>query len=388
MRIAKRISELPAYVFAEAGKKLEELRSRGTDIIDLGIGSPDLPPPRQVIDALCRSAQEPGNHGYAGYFGLPGLRRAIADYYSRRFRVNLDADREVAVLIGSKEGLFNVALAFLDAGDVALVPDPAYPTYGLGTQMAGGVRFPLPLREETGFLPDLDAIPADVTDVAKILWLNYPNNPTGAVADLEFLSRAVNMARRHDLLLCFDNPYCDLTFDGYSAPSILQVPGAREVALEFNSLSKTYNMAGWRVGMAVGNARAVEALTRVKTNIDSGIFKPVQEAAIAALAGDQSWLAERNLVYQRRRDSVLEFLPKLGLQARVPKAAMYVWGRIPLGFCETSHAFCLRVLGQTGVWMTPGSSFGENGEGYVRIALTLPEERLREAGQRIAAQTA
>jgi LL-diaminopimelate aminotransferase len=388
MRIATRINELPPYVFAEAGKKLEELRARGTDIIDLGIGSPDMPPPRWIIDALYRSAQQPGSHGYAGYFGLPGLRRAIADYYSRRFGVNLDADREVAVLIGSKEGLFNVALAFLDAGDVALIPDPGYPTYGLGTHMAGGVRYPLPLREDKEFLPDLDSIPADVIDAAKILWLNYPNNPTGAVADLEFLSRAVNMARRHDLLLCFDNPYCDLTFDGYRAPSILQIPGARGVALEFNSLSKTYNMAGWRVGMAVGNPQAVEALARVKTNIDSGIFKPVQEAAIAALTGDQSWLAERNLVYQGRRDAVLQFLPKLGLQARVPKAAMYVWGRIPVSSCETSQEFCVRVLGQTGVWMTPGSSFGENGEGYVRIALTLPEERLREAGRRIATRTA
>ncbi len=384
MRIARRISDLPPYVFAEAGKRLDELRRQGVDVIDLGMGSPDLPPPRRIIDALYESALKSGNHGYAGYYGLSTLRRAIADYYQRRFGVALDPEREVTVLIGSKEGLFNVSLAFLDSGDVALIPDPAYPTYSSGTHMAGGVRYPLPLREENGFLPDFESVPADVAEAAKILWLNYPNNPTGAVADPEVLSRAVNWAQRHNLLLCYDNPYCDLTFDGYCAPSVLQIPGARSVALEFNSLSKTYSMAGWRVGMAVGNVEAVQALARVKTNIDSGIFKPIQEAAVAALTGDQTWLAERNAVYQRRRDAVLEFLPRIGLTARAPKGALYVWARLPKAqMCNTTE-YCVRALEQTGVWLTPGSAYGENGEGYIRIALTLPEDRLRAAGERLS----
>ncbi|MBC7233465.1 MAG: LL-diaminopimelate aminotransferase [Chloroflexi bacterium] len=381
MKLAKRIADLPPYIFAEAGQKLEQMKAKGIDVINLGIGSPDLPPPRPIIDALYESALKPDNHGYAGYYGLPALRRAIADYYAHRFGVEIDPNKEVAVLIGSKEGIFNTSLAFLDSGDVALIPDPGYPTYSVGTQMSGGVCYPLPLWEEHGFLPQLESIPADVAHAAKILWLNYPNNPTGAVADLEFLSQAVHFAQCHDLLLCYDNPYCDLTFDGYRAPSILQVPGAKEVALEFNSLSKTYNMAGWRVGMAVGNREAVEALRRVKTNVDSGIFKPIQEAAIAALTGDQSWIAERNAIYQRRRDVVMEFLPLAGMSAMLPKAALYVWARIPGGY--TSQEFSLYILEKTGVWMTPGTAFGEHGEGYVRIALTVPEERLREVGERL-----
>ena len=246
MRVAKRISDLPAYAFAVAGKRQEEMRARGVDVIDLGIGSPDLPPPSPIIDALYRSAQRSDTHGYAGYYGQPVLRRAISDYYQRRFGVQIDPDREVAVLIGSKEGLFNASLAFLDPGNVVLIPDPGYPTYCLGAHMVGAVQYSLPLREEQGFLPDLEAIPADVADAARLLWLNYPNNPTGAVADRGFLEHAVAFARHHDLLLCYDNPYCDLTFDGYRAPSILEIPGAKNVVLEFNSLSKTYNMAGWR----------------------------------------------------------------------------------------------------------------------------------------------
>jgi len=252
--------------------------------------------------------------------------------------------------------------------------------------MAGGVRYPLPLYEEHDFLPDLEAVPADVVSAAKVFWLNYPNNPTGAVAGEEFLGRAVNLAKCHNVLLCYDNPYCDLTFDGYRAPSVLQIPGAKKVALEFNSLSKTYNMAGWRVGMAVGSAEAVEALARVKTNIDSGVFKPIQEAAVAALTGDQSWLTERNRVYQGRRDAVLEFLPKLGMSTRVPQAAMYVWARLPGGEKGSARDFCARTLEQTGVWLTPGSSFGDCGEGYVRIGLTLPEDRMRMAGERLLRQ--
>ena len=381
MRVAKRIMDLPTYAFAVVGKRLEEMRARGVDVIDLGIGSPDLPPPAPIIEALYRSAQRTDTHGYAGYYGLPALRRAISGYYQQRFGVQIEPDTEVAVLIGSKEGLFNAALAFLDPGNVVLIPDPGYPTYHLGAHMVGAVQYSLPLREERDFLPDLESIPADVADAARLLWLNYPNNPTGAVADMGFLEHAAAFARHHDLLLCYDNPYCDLTFDGYRAPSILEIPGAKSVVLEFNSLSKTYNMAGWRVGMAVGGAEAVSALARVKTNIDSGIFRPIQDAAVEALTGDQSWLQERNGIYQRRRDVVMGWLHAAGLEAKPPLAALYVWARVPVG--RTSQEFSLQVLEQTGVWITPGPTFGEAGEGYVRIALTLPEERLREAGERI-----
>jgi len=382
VRPAKRTNQLPPYVFAEVGSRLQQMKSRGVDIINLGIGSPDLPPPPAVIRTLCEAALRPDSHGYGGYYGLPALRRAIADYYSQRFGVHLDPDTEVAVLIGSKEGLFNLSLAFLDHGDVSLVPDPGYPTYSVGTHMAGGVRYPMPLREEADFLPHLESIPADVARSAKMLWLNYPNNPTGSIANLEFLERAVNFAQRNDLLLCYDNPYCDLTFDGYCAPSVLQIPEAKGVALEFNSLSKTYNMAGWRIGMAVGNRDAVEMLTRVKTNVDSGVFKPIQEAAVAALKGEQTWVKERNAVYQTRRDVMMQYMPRCGLKAATPKATLYVWARLPDG--TKSWDYSMRILEATGVWLTPGSAFGGNGEGFVRVSLTLPEDRLREAGERLA----
>jgi LL-diaminopimelate aminotransferase len=333
------------------------------------------------VDTLYRSAQDPGKHSYAGYYGLPVLRRATASYYARRFGIELDPEQEIVILIGSKEGIFNVALAFIDPGDVALIPDPGYPTYALGVAMAGGEPVYLPLVAERGFLPDLSAVPDDALRRAKLLWLNYPNNPTAATASPDFMAEAVAFAREHDLLLCYDNPYCDVTFDGYVAPSILQLPGAKDVALEFNSLSKTYNMAGWRVGMAVGNAQAVDALARVKTNIDSGIFAPIQEAAAAALAADQSWLQERNAIYQARRDLVLQCLPAAGMSATAPLSTLYVWARVPPG--ERSAGFVQRVLQRTGVWLTPGTAFGAHGEGYVRISLTTPEARLREAADRL-----
>ena len=381
MNVAKRIASLPAYVFAEASATLAALQARGVDIINLGAGSPDLAPPDWIIDTLHRAARDPTKHSYAGYYGLPILRRAVASYYQRRFGVEVDPEREVVILIGSKEGIFNIALAFIDPGDLALIPNPGYPAYSLGVTMAGGQVVPLPLRPEHGFVPDLASVPGDALRRAKLLWLNYPNNPTTATASLDFLAQAVAMAREHNLLLCYDNPYCDVTFDGYVAPSILQVPGAKDVALEFNSLSKTYNMAGWRVGMAVGSARAVEALGRVKTNIDSGIFVPIQEAAAAALQGDQSWLEERNAIYRARRDVVLGFLPAAGMRAAKPLGTLYVWAQIPAG--EDSAHFSQRILERTGVWMTPGTAFGTLGEGHVRIALTLPESRLREAGERL-----
>jgi len=382
MKIADRVVNLPPYVFATVEKKIGEAKAKGVDVISLGIGSPDLAPPQYILDALYQSAQRDDAHGYAGYYGTPGLRKAIAHYYAERFGVTLDPETEVRPLIGSKEGLANMALAFVDPGDLVLAADPGYPTYTMGAVMAGGDGYPMPLLEERGWLPDLSVIPEEVADKATLMWLNYPNNPTGAAAPLEFLEEAIAYARAHDILICYDNPYCDLTFDGYVAPSILELPGAMDVAVEFNSLSKTYNMAGWRVGMVVGNAQAIKALTTVKTNIDSGIFRPIQDAAQVALTGDQSWLAERNLIYQRRRDIILGFLPTLGMTATPPKGALYVWAKAPEGV--EADAFAVDVLERAGVWMTPGTAFGAHGAGYFRLSVCVPEERLKEAGERLS----
>ncbi len=381
MRIAERINTLPSYVFAELGRRIREMKAQGRDVIRLDIGSPDLPPPDFIVNALDRSLRDPSHHGYGGYYGTPELRQAMADYYEHRFGVQLNPDKEVAPLIGSKEGIANIALAFVDPGETVLIPDPGYPTYGMGTILAGGVPVRMPLRQENGFLPDLEAIPQDVAQSAKIMWLNYPNNPTGAVAPLELFEQAVAFAHRNSLLVCHDNPYCDVVFDDYVAPSILQVPGAMEVAVEFNSLSKTYNMAGWRVGMAVGSAVAVEALARTKTNIDSGIFIPIQDAAVASLVGDQSWLAGRNSIYRERRDLILATLHEMGIQASEPKASLYIWAEVPEGY--TSAGFAGRLLEDAAVSVTPGDAFGRFGEGFVRISLGMDTERIREAMERL-----
>jgi LL-diaminopimelate aminotransferase len=381
MKVAERIDTLPPYVFAKLGRRILDLKMQGKDIVRLDIGSPDLPPPGFIVDALNRSLKVPAHHGYGGYYGKPELRGAMATYYQTRFGVELDPDSQVAPLIGSKEGIANVAFAFVDPGQVVLVPDPGYPTYGMGTILAGGKPFRVPLLEENGFLPDLEAIPLEIARSAKILWLNYPNNPTGAVASLEFFEHAVGFARQNDILICHDNPYCDVVFDGYSAPSILQVPDAMDVALEFNSLSKTYNMAGWRVGMAVGSPIAVEALARTKTNLDSGIFVPIQDAAVVALTGDQSWLEERNSVYRERRDLILGALHEVGIQAAKSMASLYIWAQVPAGY--TSSEFATRLLLEASVSITPGSVFGVHGEGYVRISLGMATDRIREAMRRL-----
>ncbi len=381
MKVADRIGNLPTYVFAELGRRIRELTAQGKDIIRLDIGSPDLPPPDFVVEAMHRSARNPSHHGYVGYYGTPELRQAMATYYERRFGVELDPERQVAPLIGSKEGIANVALAFVNPGQPVLVPDPGYPTYSLGTLLAGGKPVRMPLLAENGFLPDLEVIPQDVACSVAILWLNYPNNPTGAIAPLEFFEEVIDFARRHELLICHDNPYCDVTFDGYQAPSLLQVRGAMDVALEFNSLSKTYNMAGWRVGMAVGNAVAVEALARTKTNIDSGIFRPIQDAAVLTLTGDQTWLEERNEIYRKRRDLILATLEGIGIQATRPMASLYIWAKTPAGY--SSAEFASRLLEEVGISLTPGSAFGPHGEGYVRISLGMGTDRIREAMDRL-----
>lgn len=380
-RPASRIANLPPYLFAEADRQIAAKRAAGFDVVSLGVGDPDLPTPTWVVEELKRAVDQPANHRYPEYYGLPELRQAIATWYQRRFGVTLDADKEVVPLIGSKEGIFHLALAFIDPGDVALVPDPAYPVYGIGTLMAGGVSHLLPLLPQNDFLPDLDSIPAGLLERSRLLWINYPNNPTSAVAPDGFFEKVVDFAHRHNLIVCHDNAYSDVTYDGYQPISFLQVPGAKEVGVEFHSLSKSYNMTGWRIGMMVGNASVVSALGRVKTNVDSGIFQTVQYAGIAALTGDQSWMAERNLIYQRRRDRVLATLREIGVEAPTPKASLYVWAPVPAG--ETSLGFSLKVLNELAVWVTPGVGFGPSGEGFFRISLTTPDHRLEEAMRRL-----
>jgi LL-diaminopimelate aminotransferase len=396
MKRASRLTNLPPYPFARWETHLIRARQSGLDVIRLDIGDPDLPPPDEVIETLCQSAHDPSHHGYPGYRGIPPLRQAIADYYGRRFGVELDPDSQVLPLIGSKEGIVNMALACLDPGDAALVPDPGYAPYAMGTLLSGAKVCYFPLLAERGFLPDLNSISAKVAEQAVLMWLNYPNNPTGATADLDFLAQAVGFARRHGILLCYDTPYCDVTYDGYSAPSVLQVPGAAEVAVEFNSLSKTANMAGWRIGMAVGNTEAIAALAQVKSNVDSGIFRPLQEAAVQALSLPQGWIDERNAVYQERLEIILDGLAAAGIATLRPRAALYVWARVPepdfgelsravegrAGW-KSSEAFALALLERTGVVVAPGSFFGPAGEGYVRLSVTAPTERVREAMERL-----
>jgi LL-diaminopimelate aminotransferase len=381
MKRANRLTDMPPYPFARWSAHVRAAQTRGKDVIRLDMGNPDLPPSDEVVEALWRSARHPDHHGYPGYRGLPALREATAGYYQRRFGVTLDPETQVVPLLGSKEGIINLAMACLDPGDLALVPDPGYAPYTLGVAMAGARAHTFPLLAGRGFLPDLDTIPTGVADEAVLMWLNYPNNPTGATADLEFLGRAVDFARCHGLLLCHDAPYADVTYDGYVAPSLLQVPGAAEVAVELNSLSKTYNMAGWRIGMAVGNSEALAALAQVKSNMDSGIFRPIQEAAVQAFSTGAGWIAARNQVYRERLDIVLNGLGTSGMTGTLPRATLYVWARVPPGW--RSEPFALALLEQRGVAIAPGSFFGPAGEGYVRISVTAPTERVREAMERL-----
>lgn len=382
MRMAKRIDELPPYLFVGISKKIAEKQAKGEDVINLAVGDPDIPTPRHIIERLCQAAQDPANHRYPESEGLPDFRRAIAEWYEKRFDVTLDPDQEVLPLIGAKEGIGHIALCFIDHGDIALVPDPAYPVFSIGTMFAGGSSYYMPLTEENDFLPDLDRIPQDIARKAKILWLNYPNNPTAAVAELDFFDRVVAFAQKYDLAVCHDGPYTEVAFDGYRPPSFMQTPGAKDVGVEFHSLSKTYNMTGWRVGMVVGNARAIDALMRVKSNLDSGIPQAIQHAAIEALRGPQDCIEEHNTLYQRRRDLLLKTLSQMGLKARPPRASLYIWARIPAGY--TSLDFATTLLEEAGVVVIPGIGYGKYGEGYIRISLTVPDDRLEEAVARLS----
>jgi len=383
MRTARRIENLPPYLFVEISRKIAEKRAHGEDVISLAVGDPDIPTPRHIITRLCQAAQDPQNHRYPESEGLPEFRRAIAQWYERRFSVTLDPDREVLPLIGAKEGIGHIALCFIDPGDIALVPDPAYPVYSIGTMFAGGSSHYMPLTEDNDFLPDLDRIPGGIARKAKILWINYPNNPTAAVAELEFFKQVVAFAKKYDIAVCHDGPYTEVAFDGYRPVSFLEAAGAREAGVEFHSLSKSYNMTGWRVGMVVGNAGIIDALRRVKSNLDSGIPQAIQHAAIEALTGPQDCVSEHNAIYQRRRDRLLQTLSQIGLKAKPPRASLYIWARVPDGY--TSLEFATSLLEEAGVVVTPGTSYGKHGEGYIRLSLTIPDERLEEALARLTA---
>ena len=381
MRFAKRLDAVPPYLFAELERKIAEKRREGVDVISLGIGDPDLPTPRAVVDALAEGAADPHTHQYPTNHGSDEFREAAAGFYRERFGVALDAASEVVPALGGKEAVGHIAFALLDPGDVCLSPDPGYPPYTSGPVFAGAQVHYLPLRAENGFLPDLESIPSEVLARANLLFLDYPNNPTGAVVEEGYFARAVELARVNDLVVVHDNAYSELCFDGYRAPSFLETPGAKEVGVEIFSLSKGWNMTGWRSGLVAGNAEVVERYRQLKTNLDSGMFEAVQRATVAALTEAREFPREMSAVYERRRDLVAEALVAIGLHVEPPKATPYFWVPVPEG--HTSASFSELVLEQAGVVVSPGPAYGPSGEGFFRISLTVPDERLEEAVQRI-----
>ena len=381
MRLSKRIEQLPPYLFTFISRKIAEKRAAGVDVVTFAIGDPDIPTPPHIMAALHKAADDPANHRYPESDGLPELRRSMANWYEKRFGLTFDPDKEVQPLLGSKEGINNVALCLVDPGDVVLIPSPGYPPYTSGTIFAGGEPYYMPLLEENDFLPDFSAIPNDIARRAKLLWLNYPNNPTGAVAELGFFEEAVRFAKKYDIAVCHDGPYSEVAYDGYRPVSFLQAEGARDVGIEFHSLSKSFNMTGWRIGWAIGNATLIDALFRVKDNLDSGIAQAIQRMAIAALDGPQDCIDEHNAVYQRRRDRLVEALRACGMRVHVPKASLYIWARVPEGF--TSAEFATRLIDDIGVVLTPGSGYGQYGEGFVRLSITTPDDRVEEGARRL-----
>ncbi len=383
MRLSQLVNSLPPYHFANTKKKIAERKAAGVDVISLSMGDPDLPAPQVVIERLCAELQNPENTRYPEYRGMRALHEAICGWFERRFGVHLVPERDILPLLGSKEGLAYVAAAVLNPGDIALLPDPYYTVYLTGSTTAGAQPYLLPLLEENGYLPDLDSIPQHALAKARLLWLNYPNNPTTACAGRSFFEKAVEFARRHNLVIVHDMAYAEVYFEDFRPMSILQIPGAFDVAVELHSLSKTYNMAGFRVGMLVGNAELVDAVARLKSNIDSGMFRPIQYAAIEALHLPASWIVERNAIYRRRRDMLVEGCNAIGMYAQTPKAGLYVWAAIPEGF--TARDFVNWLFDKTGVLLTPGTNFGAMGEGYVRISMTAPDERIATAIKRIQA---
>jgi LL-diaminopimelate aminotransferase len=381
LRTAKRIERLPPYLFAEIDRKVSEARARGADIISFGVGDPDLPTPPHIVDALVAAARDPATHRYPAYTGMPAFRESIAAWYERRFGVTLDPQEEIQPLVGSKEGIFHLPVAFVDPGDVALVPDPGYPVYETGTILAHGEPVLLPLLEGNEFKPDLTSIPSDVLDKARVLWLNYPSNPTAACVDIDLFAEAVELCRANDIMLAHDAAYTEITFDGYVAPSVLEVPGAMECGVEFHSLSKTFNMTGWRIGWVAGAPEAIEAVKRLKTNIDSGIFDAVQKAGIAGLEGPVDFLERTVDTYRRRRDLLCDGLKSMGIVVEPPRGSIYVWVPVPEG--HTSESFTTYLLDEADLVVAPGNGYGPTGEGFVRFSLTLPDDRLEEGVERL-----
>jgi len=381
MKFAQRLDTVPPYLFAELERKIAEKRAAGVDVISLGIGDPDLPTPEPVIEALAAGARDPSTHQYPTNHGTDEFRAGATDFYRRRFGVELDPRSEVVPALGGKEAVGHIALALLDPGGVCLSPDPGYPPYTSGPVFAGADVHYLPLRPEHGFLPELDAIPDDVLGRANLLFLDYPNNPTGAVVRDGYFERAVALAHANDLVVVHDNAYSELCYDGYVAPSFLETPGAKDVGVEIFSLSKGWNMTGWRAGLVAGNAEVVERYRQLKTNLDSGMFEAVQRATVAALTDARDFPREMSAVYQRRRDLLAEALAAIGLDVQPPKATPYFWVPVPEG--HTSASFTELVLEEAAVVVSPGPSFGPSGEGFVRLSMTVPDERLAEAARRI-----
>ena len=376
------MGRVPPYLFVQISRKIAEKKAQGIEVISFGIGDPDIPTPAYVVDALGEASQDATNHRYPESEELTEFREGVADWYLRRFGVELDPEKEVISLIGAKEGIGHVAFCFLDGGDVALVPDPGYPVYAMGTLFAGGESYMLPLTDQNDWLPDLDAIPDDIASKAKLLWLNYPNNPTGAVTDLDYFSKAIEFAKTYDIAVMHDACYTEVAYDGYRPPSFLQAKGAMDVGIEFHSLSKSYNMTGWRIGMAVGNAEMIEALLTIKSNLDSGVPQAVQHMAIEAMKRPLESVDDRNNVYQARRDRIVPVLKDMGMKAQSPKAGLYIWAGVPEGY--TSAEFAEKLLEDTDVLMIPGGNYGAAGEGYVRlsspsrtISLTRPSTESR-----------
>ncbi len=380
-KLSKRVQSLPPYLFLEIDKAKRQAAQQGRDVIDLGVGDPDQPTPKFIIEALYKASLEPANHRYALDQGMPVLRRAIEGWYKRRFNVVLNPDTEILPLIGSKEGIAHFPLAFLNPGDISLVPDPCYPPYKGGTILAGGKAYLMPLLEQNNFLPDLNKIPLLSRKKAKIIFVNYPNNPTNACASDDFYRKLIEFATKNKIIIISDLAYSEMTYDGYKARSLLEFPGAREVVIEFHSLSKTYNMTGWRIGWASGNAQLISALAKVKSNIDSGIFSAIQLAGVAALEGPQDYLKSMCGIYQERRDILMDGLSALGWKAIRPKATFYVWIKIPVK--TNSISFAAKLLKEADIVATPGVGFGKYGEGYIRMALTVSKERIREALERL-----
>ncbi|MDR5709003.1 MAG: LL-diaminopimelate aminotransferase [Armatimonadota bacterium] len=378
---SQRLQRIPPYLFAELDRRKEELERKGVEVVSLAVGDPDLPTPEHIVRALQEAVKDPATHPYPPYAGTRGFREAVAGWYTRRFGVPLDPDREVLALIGSKEGIAHLPWALINPGDAVLVPDPGYPVYGAATLLADGEVYPLRLRADRGWLPDLESVPQEVARRTRLLFLNYPNNPTGATAEVEVFEEVVRFAREYGIVVAHDNSYSEIAYDGYRPPSFLQASGAREVGVEFHSLSKTFCMTGWRLGFVCGNAEVIAALAKLKTNLDSGVFVAIQRAGEAALRGPEEPIRERVRVYQARRDLAVAALQEAGWRLVKPQATFYLWAQVPEGF--RSVDFAARVLEQTGVLLTPGIGYGEGGEGYVRLSLTVPDHRLREALRRL-----